>query len=299
MGERQTKAVKVAEFLADHDGVISTDQAKSLGMSHDEVYGKSTAGLWIRHANSTFLSAEHRMTDIALVRTAALAHGGVIDRTSAVWLHGLTDELPTPITLSVPRTAHGAACAVDTQVRRRTFPAEDIATVRGITVTARPLTVLLGSSALRDGIDMMDAALLRRLVTLRQLRAAADRNSGVYGMAKARKLLASAEDLSESELERKFVRFLRRHKIDGWLQQQYVGGHRIDFVWPEERIAVQLHGWAFHHAHAQWERDQEITNMLVNIGWLPLIFTWKRLEFAPDEVLRELCTAIELRRNVG
>ncbi|MGO3325737.1 DUF559 domain-containing protein [Gordonia sp. (in: high G+C Gram-positive bacteria)] len=285
----------MAEFLADHDGVISTDQAKTLGMSNDAIYGRTTAGLWIPHAKSTFMSAEHRMSDIAMIRIAALAHGGVIDRSSAVWLHGLTDDLPTPITLSVPRTGHGAACTVDTQVCRRTFPSEDTTRVRGIVTTARPLTVLLGAAELRDGIDMMDAALLRRRVTLKELRAAADRNTGARGMAKAKKLLASAEDMSESELERKFVRFLRKHRIGGWLQQRYVGGRRIDFVWPEERIAVQLHGWAFHHAHAQWERDQEITNMLVNIGWLPLIFTWKRLEFAPDEV----GGAIELRQNVG
>ncbi len=142
----------------------------------------------------------------------------------------------------------------------------------------------------------MDRALQTRKVSLHELRAALDRNSGAIGMLHARRLLAAAEDLSESELERKFVRFLRRHRITGWQQQVYVGHRRIDFVWPAERIAVSLHGWAFHHVHDRWEGDQETTNMLVGLGWLPLIFTWKRLEFEPDGVRSELCAAIELRQ---
>ncbi|WOC11360.1 hypothetical protein MP11Mi_04270 [Gordonia sp. MP11Mi] len=299
MGRQRSKAVKVAEFLADHDGVVSTDQATSLGMSRDEIYGKSSAGLWVRHAHSTFLSAEHRMSDIALIRVAALAHGGVIDRASAAWLHGLIVDLPTPVTLSVARTSHGARCTVDTTVRRRTFPTEDLATVRGVQTTALPLTVLAAAADLDDGIAIMDRALQTRRVTLTQLRAALDRNCGAYGMAKARKLLSSAEDLSESELERKFVRFLHRHKITGWRQQVWFGDRRLDFVWPELQIAVEMHGWAFHHDHTRWERDQQTTNMLSKAGWLPLIFTWERLEFSPDDVLRELTEAIDLRQSVA
>ncbi|MBB4135490.1 DUF559 domain-containing protein [Gordonia humi] len=286
----------VAEFLADRDGVISTNQARELGMSADEVYWKATSGLWSKEAKSVYLSAEHRLTDMARLRIASLARGGVVDRESAVWLHGLIDDLPSPVTVSVPRSAHGATCSVPVNVRRRTFATEDLAVVDGIETTALPLTILIGGGLLRDGIDMVDRALLHKRVTLAQLRAAADRNAGTNGMGKARVLLASAEDESESELERMFVRFLRRRKIGGWLQQQWIGGRRIDFVWPDENIAVQLHGWAFHHAHNQWERDQQTTNMLSGIGWLPLIFTWKRLKFTPDDVEAELAGAFEVRR---
>ncbi|WP_228461428.1 endonuclease domain-containing protein [Gordonia spumicola] len=228
---------------------------------------------------------------------ATAAHHGVVDRTSAAWLHGLTRDVSSPVTLSVPRSGHGSAyCAVETTVRRRSFPAEDLTRVRGVPTTGLALTVLAASSAMKDGIAMMDRALQKKVVTLGELRAALNRNSGAYGMAQAREILTSAEDLSESELERKFVRFLQRRRISGWKQQEWVGDRRMDFVWPAEQVAVSLHGWAFHRSHDRWERDQETTNMLIGLRWLPLIFTWKRLTYSPDDVFRELTTAIDQRQ---
>lgn len=300
MDTKQTSPIRVAEFLADHDGVIGTTQALDLGMTRDQVHHKSNIGLWRPHARSVFLSAEHHLTEMAAARIASIAHhGAVVDRTSAAWLHNLIDEPGPSVTLSVPRSTRGdGECSIPTQVRRRSFPREDLATVRGIRTTALPLTVLAAAGELDDGIALMDRALQTKSVSLQELRAALERNAGSRGMAKARLLLTSAEGLSESELERKFVRFLRTHRIRGWQQQVWLGNRRLDFVWPEQQIAVSLHGWAFHHDHDRWERDQETTNMLSGMGWLPLIFTWKRLVFEPDRVLRELSRALELRQGV-
>lgn len=299
MDTKQRQAIRVAEFLADHDGVIGTSQALDLGMTRDQVHHKSNLGLWRPHARSVFLSAEHHLTDMAAMRIAAIAHhGSITDRSSAAWLHGLINGPIPTVTLSVPRSTRGdGACSVPTQIRRRSFPHEDLTTVRGIRTTALPLTVLAAAGGLDDGIAIMDRALQTKRVSLQDLRTALERNAGSHGMARARQLLTSAEGLSESELERKFVRFLREHRIRGWQQQVWLENRRLDFAWPEERIAVSLHGWAFHHDHDRWERDQETTNMLSGMGWLPLIFTWKRLQFEPDRVLRELVRAIELRQG--
>ncbi len=293
--------MRVAWHLAEHDGVISTDEALALGMSADQVHRRVASGLWVPHARSVFLSAEHRMTDAARVRIALAANGGVADRSSAAWLHGLTDDLPDEVTLSVPRSAHGAACLVPTSVRRRTFPHEDLTTVRGLRATALPLTLLAASSELGadEGIALMDRALQTRCVTLKELRAALERNSGTHGMRLARTILTAAEDLSESELERRFVRFLRKHGIVGWTQQVWIGGRRMDFVWPAERVVVSLHGWAFHRSHSRWETDQETTSALAALGWVPLIYTGKRLEYRPEDVLRELCHTLELRQTAA
>ncbi|EGD54650.1 hypothetical protein [Gordonia neofelifaecis] len=161
MGLTRSVELSAAEYLAEHDGVITTAQARTPGMSPGQVRSRQLRGLWIPHARSTFLSAEHRMTEMARVRIAGAAHAGSV-------------------------------------------------AVKDIAVTDLPLTVLASAAELDDGIAMMDGALQIKRVTLKELRAALDRNVGAAGMGRARKLLTSAEDLSESELERKFVRFLRR-----------------------------------------------------------------------------------------
>lgn len=270
-------------------------------MTRGQLRARTESGLWVPHARSTFLSAEHRMADMARIRIVAEGYSGaVVDRTAAAWLHRLTKVLPDEVTISTPRSSHVVdSCSVPASVCRRTYPAEDVTTVKGVVTTAVPLTVLAAAADLGDdGVALMDRALQMRCVTLKELRAALERNAGTRGMRMARRLLRSAEDLSESELERKFVRFLNKHGIIGWTQQVWMGNLRMDFVFPAEQVVVQLHGWAFHHDHDQWEKDQATTNALTSIGWKPLIFTWKRLEFSPDEVLSELLTTLELRRSV-
>jgi hypothetical protein len=59
---------------------------------------------------------------------------------------------------------------------------------------------------------------------------------------------------------------------------------------------VSLHGWAFHKSHSRWETDQETTSALASQGWVPLIYTWKRLEFRPESILRELSHTLEQRQ---
>lgn len=305
MGEREPRdvpvCIRVAEHLAENDGVITAERAHELGMSIDEVKNKVLVRLWIPHARGVYLSAEHRMTEMARLRIAVATHGGVVDRTAAGWLHGLIRDLPDAITLSVPQAVHGTAdCAVTTDSKRRTFPSEDVTVVAGTAVTALPLTILQAAAELDidAAVAVMDRALQTRQVTVAELRASLDRNAGAHGMRAARIVLTAAEDDSESEAERLFVRLLKRYGITGWKQQVWIGGHRIDFVWPELGIAVAINGWAFHHEYDRWDTDLRTTNMLVAMGWYPLSFPWKRLKFEEESVMRELANAIESRQTI-
>lgn len=293
--------VRVAEHLAAHDGVITAAQARDLGMTHDEVKNKVLVRLWIPHARGVYLSAEHRMTEMARLRIAVATRGGVMDRTAAAWLHGLIRDLPDTITMSIPRSTHGTGdCAVATDCKRRTFPVEDVTRIAGVPATGLPLTILQAVAELdvNEAVTIMDRALQTNRVTVRKLRDCLDRNAGGHGIRQARIVLTAAEDESESEAERLFVRLLRRYGVTGWVQQRWIGGRRIDFVWPELRIAVSINGWAFHHAYDRWDNDQRTANALVSMGWYPLSFPWKRLKFEEESVMSDLATAIETRLAV-
>ncbi|WP_420041225.1 hypothetical protein [Gordonia sp. MP11Mi] len=270
-------------------------------MSAGEARGKLAAGLWIPHARGVYLSAEHQMTDMARLRIAVAATGGVVDRTAAAWLLGFLPDLPDIITLSIPRSAHGAAHgAVDTSCKRRSLPSEDVMATRGVPVTREALTLLQLASALAidEAITIIDRAVQTERVLVHELRASLDRNSGAHGMRLARVLVAAAEDDSESEAERLFVRLLKQYRISGWVQQQWINGVRMDFVWPELGIVVSVHGWMFHRRYDRWDRDLRTANMLGLMGLLPLSFPWKRLRFEEESVVRELVAAIESRQSV-
>ncbi|MGB6247433.1 DUF559 domain-containing protein [Gordonia sp. (in: high G+C Gram-positive bacteria)] len=293
-GDRPELAV--ARHLADRDGVITAAEARELGLSHKRIQQRLDDGLWTSEALGVYLSAEHHLTEAARLRIAVASHGGVADRTAAAWWHGLIAELPSPVTISVPRSKRGSRCGFDVHAKRRTFPAEDVCTVRGLPVTGVPLTVLAAAAELEDGISMMDRALQCGRVHLTDLRRSLERNSGAHGMRRARVLLTAAEDPSESVAERLFAKLLRLRGVDGWTQQVPFCGYRLDFAWIEEQIGIEIHGWNFHHTHDQWERDQRKTNQLARMGWLPLIYTWSRLVSEPEACVGEVIEAVEARR---
>ncbi|MBM7365506.1 DUF559 domain-containing protein [Gordonia hydrophobica] len=278
--------------------MITADRAHALGVTSRQIQRRLDAGLWTAEAMGVYLSAEHCLSDAAQVRIAVAAQGGIADRTTAAWWHGLIPELPSPLTVSVPRSKRGARCGFRVETKRRTFPAEDVEVVRGLPVTRLPLTVLAAAAELDDGIAVMDRALQRKQVDLIDLRRSLERNSGAHGMRRARWLLTAAEDESESVAERLFVSLLRERGITGWTQQVPFCDYRLDFAWTQEQIGVEIHGWNFHHDHHEWERDQRKTNQLVRMGWLPLIFTWARLTMEPDACMAELAEAILLRQSV-
>ncbi|MBM7365946.1 DUF559 domain-containing protein [Gordonia hydrophobica] len=289
----------MARHIADHDGVVTAAEARDLGLTEHRVRHRVDTGLWTAEARAVYLSAEHNLTEAAQVRIAVAAHGGVADRTTAAWWHGVLDDLPSPLTVSVPRsTRTRLQLAFDAEAKRRTFPAEDLTVVRDLPVTDLPLTILQVAAEREDGIAIMDRALQERRVHLIDLRRSLERNAGSFGMRRARMLLEAAEDRSESAAERAFVKLLREHRIDGWTQQVPFCGYRLDFAWKQEQIGVEIHGWKFHKYHDRWDRDQQKANQLALMGWLPLSFSWARLVTEPDACMRELIEAIELRRAV-
>ncbi|GEE00154.1 hypothetical protein nbrc107696_06000 [Gordonia spumicola] len=266
-------------------------------MTGSEIEGRVRAGLWSREARTVFISVEHPMGDAARIRIVSAAYGGVIDRASAAWWHGLTKEPPVDVQIAVGRSVR-ATRQIGTPVdaKRRSYPSEDIVTFRGIQVTSLSLTVLEASAELDDGIALMDRALQTKCVTVASLRAALDRNSGAHGMRRARFLLNAAADLSESQAERLFIKILREYGITGWTQQVWIAGFKCDFAWVVEGVAVEIHGWGWHHQHDRWERDQKWINAMYGVQCVPLVFTWERMTTDPAGCMAELIDAIERRR---
>jgi very-short-patch-repair endonuclease len=82
---------------------------------------------------------------------------------------------------------------------------------------------------------------------------------------------------TESELERKFVRFLRKHGFamperQYWIREGEFEA-RVDFAFVDLRIAIELQSFQHHGGRAPFDRDLERSNQLVALGWLPLHIT--------------------------
>lgn len=286
----------VEAHLADHDGIITTEQAYALGLSERQVRRLAATGCWQRLARGVYLSAQHHFTDRARLRAAVAAHHGVADRTAAAFWHGLLDDLPPRVTLSAPRSTRGSAQGpLAVSVRRRTFPDEDVEMLGGLAVTRRPLTVLAAAGELDDGAALIDRSLQTGAVSVEALCRSLDRNTGKHGLAVARELVRVLTVGSQSEAERRWVDLLTLHRIDGWVQQYPFGHWTLDFAWPALKVAVEIQGWAYHRDARRFQADTAKAAALAAAGWLELPFTWHHLTGDPERCVAQLCSALNQR----
>ncbi len=128
---------------------------------------------------------------------------------------------------------------------------------------------------------------LRRLLPQPQYKAA-------LRQAEFLKLPVDAElepDGTRSELEGRFLSICRRHRLPKPEVNAEVGPFTVDFLWPGERLIVEVDGWDSHGTRSAFEADRERDTQLKLLGYEVVRFTWRQLRESPAEVaglLREL-----------
>ncbi|MBS4099879.1 endonuclease domain-containing protein [Tsukamurella paurometabola] len=111
-------------------------------------------------------------------------------------------------------------------------------------------------------------------------------------MRQARRLLGIVAGDTESEAERRFQTLLEVHHITGWCAQFPFGAWAIDFAFPEQRVAVEIDGWAFHRTAQRAANDARKQNRLTLAGWRVLRFGWHRLDGEGEAVITDILAAV-------
>lgn len=197
--------------------------------------------------------------------------------------------------VTVPRTRRPRLDGV-TVHHRLDQPASRHSTRRRIPVT-HPLRTLsdLGSVAsVEEVAHAVERALAARLVSTRALRTEVDRRKvrGLRGPNVLRRVLdarALGDRPPDSVLESLVAAVFRRHRVPKAVYQYTVrlNGRflaRVDFAYPELRLAVEFDGHDGHRTPAQLQRDLTRQNLLVAAGWTVLRFTWVDVVERPEMV---------------
>jgi very-short-patch-repair endonuclease len=74
-----------------------------------------------------------------------------------------------------------------------------------------------------------------------------------------------------------------------------VAGFKADFLWPEERLIVEVDGYPFHSGRAAFEHDHRRDIAHKNAGYEVLRFTGRQLESEPFYVLAVIARALDRR----
>jgi very-short-patch-repair endonuclease len=83
---------------------------------------------------------------------------------------------------------------------------------------------------------------------------------------------------TRSELEDRFVRFLKRHQLPIPELNQQLAGHEVDAVYRAQRLVIELDSRQFHATTRAFEQDRDRDADLLNAGFSTLRITDRRLK---------------------
>jgi very-short-patch-repair endonuclease len=97
--------------------------------------------------------------------------------------------------------------------------------------------------------------------------------------------------LTQPELEDRFLRLCRRRCIPKPVTQ-YGTRPRVDFIWHEARLIVEVDGWGAHRTRLAFQRDRSTTNALLLAGYLVLRYTHQDVTRRPGLVAAQVLQAL-------
>lgn len=131
-----------------------------------------------------------------------------------------------------------------------------------------------------DRLDLVDPTTLLR---------ALDGYAARSGVGKLRRLLGvQVFRLTDSELERRFLRLVRRAELPVPQTGSRLNGFKVDFFWPDFGLVVETDGLRYHRTPAQQARDRERDQAHTAAGLTTLRFTHSQVASDPTRVRQTL-----------
>ncbi|HKG04150.1 MAG TPA: type IV toxin-antitoxin system AbiEi family antitoxin domain-containing protein [Conexibacter sp.] len=278
----------------DQYGVVARRQLLALGVDRAAIDRRLAAGLLIPLHRGVY-AVGHRRLRIEgrwLAAVLAAGPGAVLSHRDAAALHGIRKPPESgKVTVTTPARARSTP-ALWVHGRRR-LTAEDVTTARGIPATSPARTLVDLAPMLTAGqlAATLGEADRKGLLDVAALDRALRRTKGRHGQGHGRLLAAldahvgAGATLVASELEERFLDLVLDADLPRPLLNVPVAGVRVDALWPEQRLVVELDGWAHHRERAAAAWDREKTNRLQLAGYDVLRFMHGDLVSTPDGVV--------------
>jgi len=226
---------------------------------------------------------------LACGRVALLSHRSAGELWEFIPVRGGVPEI------SVPHIDKHRPAGVIVHRRRLLTPADRRAR-HGIPVTSPVRTLADLAAGLTDAEleAAVNVAIAGELADLESIRAAL---AEIYGTRRLRRLLdRQAFRLTDSELERMFLRLVRSAGLPVPETGVQLNGYRVDFFWPQFGLVVETDGLRYHRTPAQQARDRRRDQAHTAAGLTTLRFTHAQVRFEPAEVQAVLVRVIARSR---
>lgn len=291
---------RIVAIAARQHGVVGRAQLLASGLTPRMVASRVAAGrLRPLHRGVYLLGGlrgplePERAREMAAV--VACGTGAVLSHRSAAWLWGVLSrpDPAAPVEITIPTRARRGRPGI--RVRRSGLSGE---TTRfdGIPVT-NPARTLRDLSSLVSAPELDRAAARferRGLIDPSEMSFLPARHRGRPGAPLLRAALWCGDGpaLTRSRAEERFLDLVRGGRLPRPRTNTVVRGHEVDFLWPVEKLVVEVDGFRFHGSRGSFEDDRRRDAELVAAGLRVLRVTWRQIAEEADATLVRVAQAL-------
>jgi very-short-patch-repair endonuclease len=274
---------EVASIARRQHGVVTSGQLAAAGLSPTAIRHRVRQGRLTRLHKGVYLASSlpaqftpEMAAVLACGHHAALSHHAA----AALWRFRPKRDGAIDVTVrrgkARPRPGIAVHRSGDLPVTRH----------HGISITT-PLRTLLDLAPLLTQPELdraVEEAQVRGLVKVEALASAPHR---------ALRLTAREDaSLTRSEAEQRLLALVRAADLPPPRTNVRVEGFEVDMAWPDQRLIVEVDGFAFHSTRAAFERDRLRDQALQAAGWRVMRITWRQIADTPEAVVARLAGAL-------
>lgn len=299
MGAEVAVARRIVRLARTQNGAITAEQLISAGLTRDAIRARVDRGRLVRLFRGVYAVGDPELMPLVWPAAALLSLGptALLTYRSAAALWGCAAADPEVIDVtavgSCPRRRPGLRLH-----RIGSLDPRDTSTHSNlrVTSTARTLIDFAAQAAPTELSDAFGEARAKRLLTDAALSGALSRVPRNHpGAAIVRAMLREGGTYDRSQAEQLMRSLCRQAKLPQPLVNVRLSGFLVDFCWPDQRLIVEVDGYATHGSKQAFESDRRRDQVHAAAGYLVIRVTWRQLQAEPLAVIARIAQAMAQR----
>ncbi len=249
-GAQNSRESLIRALAETQGGHVSREQLHALCLSNDAIKHLIKRGLLIRVHRGVYAVGHLPRLPLARAHAALLAVGDRsalgLDSAGTYWGVHPAWRFPLEVVTPLDRRPKGIRVHNITTLARADIHVDPQSRVR-VTSAARTALDLTPRLSDRLANRMVRDLRIRRKLTRAELRSIIVRNPKHPGTGRLKLiLLGSQREPTRSELEDAYMRIVRRHNLPVPEINRHVLGYRVDFLYREHKLIVEVDGYDAH-----------------------------------------------------
>ncbi len=269
-------------------GVITRPEMVAAGLTRDAIAHRVRSGRLQRLHPGVYALGDGPLLPFAREHAALLAcgPGSACSHITAAVLEELVPDRGDPIHITITGRQRRAPAGVILHRAKL----EATTTRHGLPVTT-PERTLLDLAATSDPRlpRALNEAQVKKLVSLDALLTFAGSRRGAKAI---RALATETPGYTRAKSERRLLALTKRADLPRPKTNTYVAGHEVDALWPAQRLAVEVDGYATHATRKAFEHDRIRDADIQADGYRVLRISWDQLTRRPEAVAARLAVAL-------